>query len=151
MSHERIVHLPQPRKSGRGHLRVFDATVQAAALRIVRTGPETFNISDLLARRGERRGTPPAVTVERLAFVGGALTIEDRTLTPPRTWLIEAVELQAADASTVAGAPAGVATLSAVASGAPISLSATDLRLSPLHLRATLNARESTRRWPPSS
>lgn len=131
-----------PRDLIGGHLRVFDATVQAAALRIVRTGPETFNISDLLARRGERRGTAPAVTVARFAFVGGALTIEDRTLTPPRTWRVEAVELQATDASTLTGAPPGVATLSAVAAGAPISLSVTDLRLSPLHLRATLNARE---------
>ena len=130
-----------PRDLIRGHLRVFDATVQAAALRIVRIGPETFNISDILARLGERHGTAPAVTVARFAFVGGALTIEDRTLTPPRTWRVEAVELQATDASTVAGAPPGVATLSAVAAGAPISLSVTDLRLSPLHLRATLNAR----------
>ena len=130
-----------PRDLIRGHLRVFDATVQAAALRIVRIGPETFNISDLLARLGERHGTAPAVTVARFAFVGGALTIEDRTLTPPRTWRVEVVELQATDASTVAGAPPGVATLNAVAAGAPISLSVTDLRLSPLHLRATLNAR----------
>ena len=81
------------------------------------------------------------MTVARLAFIGGALTIEDRTLTPPRTWRVEAVELHATDASTVAGAPPGAATLSAVAAGAPVSLSVTDLRLSPLHLRATLNAR----------
>ena len=125
-----------------GHLRIFDATVQTAALRIVRIGPETFNISDILARLGEGHGTAPSVTVARFAFVSGALTIEDRTLTPPRTWRVEAVELQATDASTVAGAPPGVATLSAVAAGAPISLSVADLRLSPLHLRATLNARE---------
>ena len=130
-----------PRDLVVGHLRVIDATVQAAALRIVRTGPETFNISDLPALHGERRGTAPAVTVARFAFVGGALTIEDRTLTPPPTWRVEAVELHATDASTVAGAPPGLATLSAVVAGAPISLSVTDLRLSPLHLRATLNAR----------
>jgi hypothetical protein len=131
-----------PRDLIGGHLRVFDATVQAAALRIVRIGPDTFNISDLLARHGERPWIAPAVTVTRFALLGGGLTIEDRTLTPPRTWRVEAVECQATDASTLAGAPPGVATLSAVVAGAPISLSVTDLRLSPLHLRAILNARE---------
>ena len=125
-----------------GHLRIFDATVQTAALRIVRIGPETFNMSDVLARLGQGHGTAPSVTVARFALFGGALTIEDRMLTPPRTWRVEAVELQATDASTVAGAPPGVATLSAVAAGGPIRISVADLRLSPLHLRATLNARE---------
>ena len=125
-----------------GHLRVFDATVQTAALRIVRIGPETFNISDVLARFGERHGAAPAVTVARFAFMGGVLSIEDRTLLPARTWRVEAVELHATDVSTVAGAPSGVATLRAMAAGGPISLSVADLRLSPLHLRATLTARE---------
>jgi len=131
-----------PRALVGGHLRIFDATVQTPALRIVRTGPETFNISDVLGRLGQGQGTALAVTIARFAFVEGTLTIEDRTQTPPRTWRIEAVELHATDASTVAGAPPGVATLSAVAEGAPISLSVADLRLSPLHLRTTLNARE---------
>jgi hypothetical protein len=128
-----------------GHLRVFDATVQTPAIRIVRTGPETFNISDVLGRLGQGQGRAPAVTIARFAFVGGAFTIEDRTQTPSRTWRIEAVELHATDASTVAGAPPGAATLSAVAEGAPISLSVADLRLAPLHLRATLNARGDRR------
>ena len=105
-----------------GHLRIFDATVQTAALRIVRIGPETFNMSDVLARLGQGHGTAPSVTVARFALFGGALTIEDRMLTPPRTWRVEAVELQATDASTVAGAPPGVATLSAVAAGGPIRI-----------------------------
>ena len=124
-----------------GRLRVFDATVETPALRIVRTGPETFNISDVLARLGKGHGTAPAVTIARLDLVGGTVVIEDRTLTPPRTWRVEA-ELHATDASTVAGAPPGAATLNAVAAGAPISLSVADLRLSPLHLRATLSARD---------
>src|SRR6185436_4205105 len=112
-----------PRALVGGHLRIFDATVQTPALRIVRTGPETFNISDVLGRLGQGQGRAPAVTIARFAFVGGTLTIEDRTQTPPRTWRIEAVELHATDASTVAGAPPGMVTLSAVAEGAPILLS----------------------------
>ncbi|MGH7389854.1 MAG: DUF748 domain-containing protein [Candidatus Rokuibacteriota bacterium] len=130
-----------PRELAGGHLRIVDATVQAMAVRIVRIGPGEFNISDLLSPRAERAGALPAVTIERFALAG-AVTIEDRTLTPARTWRVEAVELTARDASTVAGAPPGAATLSAVAAGAPISLAVTELRLAPLHFRAALDARE---------
>jgi hypothetical protein len=125
-----------------GHLRIVDATVQTLTVRIVRTGPSEFNVSDLLGRKVEPGGATPALTIERLALVGGALVIEDRTLTPPRTWRVEAMELQARDVSALPGAPAGVATLRAVAAGSPVSLSVTDLRLAPLHFQATLSAQE---------
>src|SRR3990167_2969791 len=36
----------------RGHLRVTGGTLEAPTLRIVRTGPSVFNVSDLLAREG---------------------------------------------------------------------------------------------------
>jgi hypothetical protein len=131
-----------PRDLIGGHLRVFEATVQSVALRIVRTGPETFNVSELLARLGEGPGSASALTIARFALVGGVVTLEDRTLTPPRSWRIEALALHATEASTQPGARPGAATLHAVMAGAPISVSVTDLRLSPLHLRATLNARD---------
>ena len=125
---------------GRGH--ITDATLDTFTLRVVRTGPTQFNISDLLARRAEKAGKAPVLTIERLDVVGGAIAIEDRTLTPPRTWRVDKVELHARGASTVAGAPPGTATLSAMAAGAPIALSVTDVRLSPLSLRGTLTVRE---------
>lgn len=131
-----------PRDLASGHLRIVDATVQTLTVRIVRTGPSEFNVSDLLSRRGEPGGAAPALTIERFILVDGALVIEDRTLTPPRTWRIEAMELQARDVSTLPGAPAGVATLRAVAAGSPVSLSVTDLRLAPLHFQGTLSAQE---------
>jgi hypothetical protein len=131
---------PRDLLRGRGH--VTDATLETLTLRVVRTGPNEFNISDLLARRAEKGGKAPVLTIERLVLVGGSIAVEDRTLTPPRTWRVEAVELQARGASTVLGAPPGVATLSAMVAGAPIALSVTDLRFSPLSFRATLTARE---------
>jgi hypothetical protein len=124
----------------RGH--VTDATFHTLTVRIVRTGPNEFNVSDLLVRPTGGGGTAPALTIERLALAGGAVVIEDRTLTPPRTWRVDPLALHARDVSTVAGAPPGEATVTAVAAGSPITLAVTDVRLSPPSFKATLSARE---------
>ena len=122
----------------RGH--ITDATFQTLTVRVVRTGPNEYNISDLLGRRAEEKkaGKPPALTVDKLDLLGASIVIEDRTLTPPRTWRVDPLEIHARDVSTVAGAPPGQATLAAVAAGAPIVLSLTDVRLSPLALKGVL-------------
>lgn len=130
-----------PRELFRRHLRIRQATLQAVTLRIVRTGPSEFNISDLLLRKTPG-GAPLAVTVERLQLLGGAGVIEDRTLTPPRTWQVDAVALEAREATTLAGQPPGVLTLGAVVAGSPVALWVTELRLSPLRFRVTVIARE---------
>ncbi|MEK7837629.1 MAG: DUF748 domain-containing protein, partial [candidate division NC10 bacterium] len=130
-----------PRELFRRHLRIRDATLQAMTVRIVRTGPSEFNISDLLVRKAQG-GATLAVTIERFQLLGSAGVIEDRTLTPPRTWQVDAVALEARDATTLAGKPPGVVTLSAVVAGSPVSLWVTELRLSPLRFRATVIARE---------
>ena len=124
-----------------GHLRVTDATLQAPTLRIVRTGPSAFNVSDLLARESGG-GTGPALTLERVALAGGTVEIEDRTLAPPRTWRVEALALEARDVSTRAAAPPGIVTVRAVVAGSPVSLWVTDVRLRPLSFRATAIARQ---------
>ena len=131
-----------PRDLLRGHGHVTDATLQTLAIRVVRTGPNEFNVSDLLTRRASKGGRPPALTLERLTLVGGSIVVEERTLTPARTWRVEPLEFHARGASTLADAAPGEATLTAVAAGAPITFSATDVRLSPLTFKATLRARE---------
>lgn len=129
-----------PRDLLRGHLRVTDATLQAPTVRIVRTGPSAFNVSDLLAR--EPGGTALAVTVERVELRSGAVAIEDRTLAPPRAWRVEAVTLDARGVSSLPQAPPGVVTLGAVAAGSPISLWVGGVRLAPLRFHATAIARD---------
>jgi uncharacterized integral membrane protein len=138
---ERLEARFSPRDLLRGHLRVTDATLQAPTVRIVRTGPSEFNISDLLARESGG-GTAPAVTLERVALRGGAVAIEDRTLAPPRAWRVEAVTLDVRGVSTLPEVPPGVVTLGAVAAGSPISLWISGVRLSPLRFHATAIARE---------
>src|SRR2546426_1651926 len=114
----------------RGH--ITDATFRTLTVRVVRTGPNEYNISDLLGRRAEKAGKPPALTIDKLDLLGASIVIEDRTLTPPRTWRVDPLEIHARDVSSVSGAPPGQASLTAVAAGAPIVLSLTDVRLSPL-------------------
>jgi hypothetical protein len=138
---ERLEARFSPRDLVRGHLRLTEVTLEAPTLRIVRTGPDAFNVSDLLAG-GPAGGSPLAVTLERLALRGGALTLEDRTLAPPRVWRVDALTLDARDVSTRAAAPPGVLTLSAVAAGSPVSVWVTGVRLDPLRLHATVIARE---------
>jgi hypothetical protein len=124
----------------RGHLRITGASLQAPAVRIVRTGPEEFNVSDLLGG-GAGGGAGLAVTVERFELRGGAVAIEDRTLAPPRTWRVEGVTLDARDVSTRSDGPPGVVTLAAVAAGSPISVWVSGVRLAPLRFHATAIAR----------
>src|SRR5947207_3964374 len=125
----------------RGHVRITDAALQAPTLRIVRSGPTEFNISDLFGR-APGGGAALAVTLERFALRGGAVTLEDRTLAPAHAWRVEAVTLEARGVSTLPGAPPGVVTLGAVAAGSPISLWVGGVRLAPLRFHATVIARE---------
>ncbi len=139
---ERLEVLFSPRDLLRGHVRITDATLQGPAVRIVRTGPSAFNVSDLLVTRETRGGKPPAITIEKFALRGGAIAIEDRTLAPPRAWRVETLTLDARDVSTLPGAPPGVVTLGAVAAGSPISVWITGVRLAPPSFHATVIARE---------
>ncbi len=138
---ERLEARFSPRDLLRGHLRITHATLQAPTLRVVRTGPGEFSISDLFPRQ-PKGGTTLAVTLERFVLLGGAVVLEDRTLAPPGAWRVDSVALEARGVSTVAGGPPGVVTLSAVVAGSPVTLWVTDVRLRPLRFRATVIARE---------
>ncbi|MBI1736922.1 MAG: DUF748 domain-containing protein [Candidatus Rokubacteria bacterium] len=131
-----------PRDLLRGHLRIVDGTLEAPAVRIVRTGPNEFNIADLFRPREESKPGALAITVERFHVARGAVDIEDRTLTPPRVWRLERLTVDAQSVSTDPAKPAGIVTLHTVAAGSPISVWMTGLRLQPLALHATLIARD---------
>ena len=129
-----------PRDLLRAHIRLTEVTVDAPALRIVRTGPREFNVSDLLgAKTSEARPTRLRLTIERFELRGGAVVVEDRTATPARTTRIHAT-VRLRDASTLADRPAGSATLEATIDGAPLTVTVDDLRLAPVHLRAIVKA-----------
>lgn len=124
------------------HLRVTDVTVDAPAVRLLRLGSGEFNVSDLLGRRDSRGPSALALTIERLTVRGGTVSIEDRTLSPPRLWRVDGMTLEALGVSTAADATPGVARFAAVAAGSPVSVWMSGVRLAPLRFHATAIARE---------
>jgi hypothetical protein len=129
-----------PRDLLRLHVRLTDVTVDAPSVRIVRTGPREFNVSDLIrAKKSEARPTRLRLTIERFQLRGGAVVVEDRTVTPARTTRIDATA-RLRDASTLADRSPGSATLEATIDGAPLTVIVDDLRLAPAHLRAVVKA-----------
>ncbi|MGH7364823.1 MAG: AsmA family protein, partial [Candidatus Rokuibacteriota bacterium] len=122
----------------RGHLWIEDLALDNPRVRIVRTGRGVLNISDLL-RPSRPREQAAALTLDRFALTGGAITFEDRTLTPPRTWRADALTIEAALLSTVNPEPRGHGRLTATVAGAPLSVEMSEVRLAPMHGRVRVN------------
>jgi uncharacterized protein involved in outer membrane biogenesis len=126
------------------HLRVERLALTNPHLRLVRVAPNRFNISDLLDRPASRRLFD--VSIDRLTIDGGGVAVEDRVLTPARTWRSESIQLDARDLTTLA--PRGVAFGSTTIAGALVTVRVEDLRLAPVHLRASINLRDLDLRLP---
>ena len=120
---------------------IRELTLVNPRIRIVRTGPSTFNVSDLLPR-GEGGGSSGGgvfdYTIERLTVAGGTLAFEDRTVSPPRVVEATDLRLELRDVSTTTDAAAGTATLTFVLAGTPVTLAADGIRGSPAQARARL-------------
>lgn len=136
---ERLEIRFRPRDLLRARLAIDDLTVSGVHLRVVRVGPDRFNISDLLERPAATRQLVD-ITVARLALAGSTIAVEDRVLTPARTWRAEDVRLDAHDVGTLGRT--GTAAGSTTVAGALISLRADQVQLAPLHLRAWINVRD---------
>ena len=108
-------------------------------MRIVRTGPDRFNISDLLERPREPSGGL-RVTVDHFAIKDGWVSLEDRVLSPVRTWRSENIQLDARDITTTARR--GTAVGSTTVAGALVTLRVSELQLVPVHLHADVNIRD---------
>jgi uncharacterized protein DUF748 len=119
------------------HVWIEDLSITGTEVRVVRLSPTRFNISDLLERPATRRAMAP-VTIDRLRIADSALTFEDRTLTPARTWKVERIAVDGRALST--SNAGGSLELRSVAAGAPLHVRVEDVRLVPLHLRAYVSA-----------
>ena len=132
----------RPSRLLRGHVDIEDVTLTAPRVHIVRTGGGVLNISDLLGRPSSKSGPAP-LTLDRLALTGGTILFEDRTLTPPRTWRVEGITVDAAALSTVSPEPRGSLRLGATVAGAPLAVEASGVRLVPLTGRARVTLRDA--------
>jgi len=126
-----------------GRVRLAELTLATPVVRLVRTGPATFNFSDLLESKPTK--DPPAkgpgldLTVERFTLTGGAVIADDRVVTPARTWKAEQIALEVRDLSTRADEPAGVVELAFKLGPTPVALKAENVRLAPVGARAALS------------
>ena len=126
------------------HVWIEQLTITGGRVRLVRIGPARFNVSDLLDRPASP--SPFETSIDRLTLGGGWIALEDRTLSPARTWRAEPVQLDARDLTTLAAR--GVAFGSTTIAGALLTVRAEDVRLAPVHLRATVNVRDLDLRLP---
>jgi uncharacterized protein involved in outer membrane biogenesis len=122
----------------RGHLWIEALALTGGHVRIVRIGPNRFNISDLLERPAGRRMLD--VSVDHFSVTDGRVALEDRTLTPARTWHSDDIRLDAREITTLGRR--GTAVGSTTIAGSLISLRVDELQLAPVHLRAWVNVRD---------
>jgi hypothetical protein len=120
-----------------GHLWLREVVLSEPTVRVIRYPGNDINLSDLFQSvpSGATHGFFD-VTVDRFVVVNGTSTIEDRALPEPRTWRSEAISIEAHDLSTRPQYGTLVAT--SVIGGAPVSVRAERLRLSPVDLDATV-------------
>jgi uncharacterized protein involved in outer membrane biogenesis len=114
-------------------IRLEYLTLVNPTVHIVRTGPGTFNISDLLGGRGS---SPRDITIDHFVISGGTAVLDDRVIVPARTWKSEHITLEARNVATLRDG--GTAIASTIVQGAPVTLSVENLRLYPVHLRAQI-------------
>lgn len=121
------------------HLSIDDLELRGAHVRLVRLAPGRFNVSDLL----DRPSSGPRlldVSIARFTLDGGRLAVEDRVLTPVRTWKTDDIQLQARDVSTRAAR--GTAFASTTLAGALVTARVEGMQLAPARLRAAINVRD---------
>jgi hypothetical protein len=118
-----------------GHLRIRELAIRDSTVSVVRLPDGTFNFSDLVGRPGTG-GRTVDVTVEHFALTGGKVTLEDRALPEPKTWVSDQIAIEARDLST--RGDRGSAVARSVTAGAPVAIELSNVRLYPIHVQATV-------------
>jgi uncharacterized protein involved in outer membrane biogenesis len=123
----------------RGHVWIESLALTGPHARIVRLGPNRYNISDLLGQ-GQSSSSALDVSIDHFTITGGWVELEDRVLKPKRTWRSDGIQLDARQLSTLdrKGTAIGFTTVA----GALVNLRVEELQLAPVHLRAFLNVRD---------
>lgn len=123
-----------------GHISLTRLALDGSTVRVVRYSDGEFNISHLMPKKPGGGGTALDVTVDEFTLAGGTVLLEDRSLSPWRTWRSEDLRFHARNLST--RRDDGTAEASSTINGSPVSVRVEQLRLKPIHLRAVVNARD---------
>lgn len=110
-------------------------SIVAPDVRVVRTGPDEYNVSDLLALM--EPADPPrepsrwSVTVDRIELRSGQVMVVDRAVSPAADWSLTELAVDAWGATTAAGRPPGRAEVRSRLGAAALDLEASAFRLTP--------------------
>ena len=121
----------------RGHISLERLALDGSSVRVVRDGAGTFNIADLMSKKSGG-GRALDVSVDEFTLAHGSVLLEDRMLSPWRTWRSDDLTFRATNLSTRHGG--GTAEATSTINGSPLSVRIEEMRLAPVHLRAVVRA-----------
>ena len=85
-------------------VRLSHVTLTGLEARLIRTGPETFNFSDIMERlpKADPNAKPGrlSVTLDRVALRRSRITVEDHAVTPMADWTLQSLDAEASGVST---------------------------------------------------
>ena len=117
------------------NLDLRDITLVSPTVHLVRTGPREFNFSDLLdlIPPPDPKAKPSnwKFTLERLQLVLGSVVLRDEAVSPPATWRIQGLTIDAGNLTTRADQPAGRLAIQSKIGDSPFEMSSTEIRLAP--------------------
>lgn len=122
-----------------GRLEVASIVLERPVLHIVRSGPSEVNFADVMGRLLAGESKPVRIVLDRLVVAEGSVVFEDRAVEPPQRWEARTLRVELRDVTTIADAASGTAAVAFVLAGAPVSVAADQIRLRPLHARATVS------------
>ena len=117
------------------NIRLVDVRLVSPTVQLARTGPGQFNFSDLLdlIPLADPKAKPSrwTFTMERLGLVLGSIVFRDEAVTPPATWRVQGLTIDAGDLTTQAGQPAGRLVIKSKVGDSPFDVSSSEIRLAP--------------------
>lgn len=124
----------------RGEVRLEGLDLRSPTIHLQRAESGELSVGDILERfaKAPPSKEPMKIWAGRATITGGTVVFEDRLPSPAQTFEMREISVEATGVSTIAGAGNGTATLTLVLNGAPLALTADEVRLHPLHARATL-------------
>jgi len=122
----------------RGHVSMTRLAIDGSTVRVVRYSDGEFNVSELIPKKPGGAGPALDVTVDEFTLARGTVLLEDRSLSPWRTWKSEDLTFHARNIST--RRDDGTAEATSTINGSPVSVHIDQLRLRPVHLRGVVRA-----------
>ncbi len=117
------------------HIRVREIVLAQPTIRVARTGPDTFDFSDILARlpaSDPNAKSTRVVSIERLAVTQGTVLARDEAVTPAATWRVADLGVEVANVTTRPGVRPGRLEVGLTLNGSRIAVRDGGLALAPL-------------------